>query len=44
VVVAAAVGGRMVANTTGLFELSNHDALAESGAISHPVASAHIPH
>jgi hypothetical protein len=44
VLAAVVVGGRMVANATGLLEFSNHNALAESGAISHPVTAAHIPH
>jgi hypothetical protein len=37
-------GGRMVADTTGLLELSNLNRLAECGAFSHPTAAAEIPH
>jgi hypothetical protein len=37
-------GGRMVANATGLLKLSNLKRLAESGAVSHPVVTARIPH
>ena len=37
-------GGRMVADTTGLLELSNLNRLAECGAFSYPTAAAEIPH